>query len=229
MLARMIPQTVLRSEAFAAEVAVVLLRVLSDAVNHALVRDQVRLLRVSLVAVLADEGLGAQVARPVILQLVIRHEALVALLATIAEVLLVHSSIVRPQGYSVRRGEAARLARVLDAAVGLHVSDQLRRAFERLLADRALVRTHVAVLHHVSLKFTLSHEEHLAGRTLVLHPFLLPSLPSSLSRVDRRTVSTFTARASHRATRRVGRLFRYYFLFLFLTQQILHDCVGIYC
>lgn len=81
----MITKTVLRGEAPAAELAPMLLRRgLPYPVNQALVRDQIRFLRISVPAVLADKGLGVQMARLVILEVVIRHKSLVALLATIS-------------------------------------------------------------------------------------------------------------------------------------------------
>lgn len=55
-------------------------RVLFDAVD--LVRDQARLSRIRLVA---DEGLGVRVTRPMILQMVARHETLVSPLAPVTK------------------------------------------------------------------------------------------------------------------------------------------------
>lgn len=150
--ARVIMQPVLRREAVPAHLApIALWGGPPQSVDRALVRGQVRSLRVSVAAVLADEGLGVEMARPVILQIVIRHESFLALLAAKTKVALVHSSSVALQRQLVRRDEAARVTGIRNATVQLHVTVHRRRAFERFLADGALVRTHVTVLHHVSL------------------------------------------------------------------------------
>lgn len=169
----MITKTILRSEALAAKLAPVLLRRgLPYPVNHTLVCDQVRFLRISIPAVLADEGLGVQVARLVILEIVIRHKPLAALLATISKIAPMHSSDVSSQRNFIRRGETARFAGVRDAAVDLHVTHHFRRTFEGSLANGTLVRTYIAVLHHVTFELSLPSKMRSTRGTFVCRPFL---------------------------------------------------------
>ncbi|CAD1472130.1 unnamed protein product, partial [Heterotrigona itama] len=179
---------VLGGEAFPANVALELLRRAPlDTMDHAFVRHQIGLLRVGVAAQLTDERLPVQVAGLVILQLVIRHETLVALVATVTKVTLVNSTMVHPQGEFVDRGEAAQLARVLDAAVDLRVVGHLRGTFERLVADLAFVRAEIAVFDHVAFVISSSVEVQLAdGADVSFLPFvvfavLLPPSDNGLS------------------------------------------------
>lgn len=168
----------LGGEAFPANVALELLRSAPlDTVDHAFVRHQMGLLRVGVAAQLTDERLPVQVAGLVILQLVIRHETLVALVATVTKVTLVNSTMVHPQGEFVDRGEAAHLARVHDATVDLRVVGHLRGTFERFVADLAFVRTKIAVFDHVAFVISLSVEVQLAdGADVSFLPFVFPVL-----------------------------------------------------
>jgi len=136
----------------------------------------------------------------VILQIVIRHETLVALIAAETKVALVHASIVSPQRKLVHRDETARVAGIRNAAVQLHVARHCRRAFERLLTNRAFVRTHIAVLHHVSSQIPSTSEKLLARGTLVPRA-LFPRLGfSSLLRVGRSSPSAQFATSSRYPT-----------------------------
>lgn len=173
---------VLGSEALSAYVALELLRRAPlDPVDHAFVRHQIGLLRVGVATKLADERLPVQVAGLVILQFVIGHETLVALVATVTKVTLVNSPMVHPQGEFVDRGETARFARVLDATVDLRVVGHLRGTFERLVADLAFVRAKIAVFDHVALVIPSFVEVQLAdGADVSFLPFVfvVPFPPS---------------------------------------------------
>ena len=168
----------LGGEALPAHVALELLRRATvDPVDHAFVRHQIGFLRVSAATELADERLPIQVAGLVILQFVIGHEALAALVATVTKVMLVDSTMVHPHGQFVDRDETAQLARVLDATVDLRVVGHLRGTFERLVADLAFVRADIAVFDHVALVIVSSVKVQLADGAVFL-PFVVPLPPS---------------------------------------------------
>lgn len=154
---------------------------------HALVRGQVRPLQISVAAVVANEVLGTQVPRLVILEVVIRHESLAALLATVSEVALVHPSNVSPQRNSVPRDQTTQVAGIRDVAVDLHVIVYLRHAFEGFLANRALERTRVTVPHHMLLVPPVQRENCTAYGTFVprtLAPLFFSSFDVNRSTCD---------------------------------------------
>ena len=157
-------------------------RTLLYPMHETLMSDQIRPLRVSVATVLANERLRPQVTGLVILQIVIRHEASIALVAVIAKVALVHSSLMSAQGNLVDRGEVAQLAQVLDATVEVHVAGHLRGTLEGLFANLALVGPLIAVLHHVPFVVPVPLEIHVAHRARKLPRLLLnlrPLLPRS--------------------------------------------------
>lgn len=144
-----------------------------DPVHHPFVGDQVRSLRVTVPAELADERLGLEVARLVILQIVVGHETLVALVAAIAIIPLVDAAVVHPQRDLVVRGEAAYLARVLDITMDPPVIAYLRGTFESFPASGAYVGAGITVLHHVALVIPVLGEFQLADRAGVTFLVLL--------------------------------------------------------
>lgn len=95
-----------------------------------------------------------------------------------------HSSNVSSQRNFVDRGKAAHFADIRDAAVDLHVTHHFRRTFEGLLANGTLVRTYVAVLHHVTFELSLTSKIRSTRGTLVRRPFL-PSCEFLSPRVNR--------------------------------------------
>lgn len=182
MQANVAAKIVLGGEALPAYVALELLRRAPlDPVDHAFMRHQIGLLRVGVATELADERLPVQVAGLVILQFVIGHETLAALVATVTKVTLVNTTMVHPQGEFVDRGETAHFARVLDATMDLRVVGHLRGTFERLVADLAFVRAKIAVFDHVALVIAPSVEVQLAdGADVSFLPFVfvVPLPPS---------------------------------------------------
>lgn len=175
-----VAKIVLGGEALLAYVALELLRNATvDPVDHAFVRQQKGLLQEGAATELADERLPVQVAGLVILQFVIGHETLAALVATVTKVTLVSSTMVHPQGEFVDRGETAQFAHQLDAAVDLRVVGDLRGTFERLVADLAFVRAKIAVLVHVALEITSFVElQHADGADVSFLPFVFVVPPS---------------------------------------------------
>lgn len=128
---------------------------------------QVRFLQVSFAAAITNKGLATQVARLVILEIVIRHETLAALLAMVSKVALVHPSNVGLQRDFVYRNETTYLASICDIAVDLHVVIQFRQTFEGSLANCAFERTLVAVLYHMLFVLPMQSKIHMAYGTFV--------------------------------------------------------------
>lgn len=133
-----------------------------DPVHHPFVGDQIGPLRVTVPAELAYERLGLEMARLVILQIVVGHETLVALVATVTVIPLVDPPMVHSQRDLVVGREAAHLARVLDVAMDPPVIAYLRGTFESFAAGGAYVGAGVAVLHHVTLVIPVLGEFQLA-------------------------------------------------------------------
>lgn len=150
-----------------------------DPVHHPFVGDQVRSLRVTVPAELADERLGLEMARLVILQIVVGHETFVALVATITIIPLVDAPVVHPQRDLVISCESAYLARVLDVSMDPPVIAYLRGTFECFAASGAYVGPRVTVLHHVTLVIPVLGELQLAhGARVTLSALLVVLEPA---------------------------------------------------
>lgn len=105
--------------------------------------------------------------RLVILEIIFRDETLAAMLAMVSKVAFMHPPYVGSQRNSIPRDQATQLASIRDASVNLHMIVHLRHALEAFLANRALVRTFVAVLHHMLFISPVQSESHMAYGTFV--------------------------------------------------------------
>lgn len=94
----------------------------------------------------------------VVLQVVVGHETLLTLVATVTEVALMYSPNVQRQGDLVKRGEPAQFASSLDFLMDLLVIIQRVVSFKRLVANVAFERPQIAMLEHVAFVSARSDE-----------------------------------------------------------------------